>query len=174
MGEHRFRRTIALYLTLLALGSWWGTMVFFTFFAAPALIFHFPDKQVLPVLDVLFPAFFSACLLAGAVAVAGWFALYPAAGHRAFWAWGLAAIVAGLASTVFNLYRLFPAIHRLIGELLGGSLPNCADGNRFLRLHALSYGLVIADLVLCAIAVALLLAMMRQRQGAPGAKRDAV
>lgn len=122
----------------MALGAWLGLGVFFTV-AVPAAVFAaVPATAVLAVLDRLFPAFYAASTVAGAVA---WLAAGGLRRHAA-----AARLVggAGLALTLLAWLVLLPRAHAAVGTPAFGRWHGLALGADLLTMLAVVLAMVLA------------------------------
>jgi hypothetical protein len=100
------------FLTLLALGCWIGTIVFFSFVVAPTVFGLLGAAQAGPVVGALFPHYYALGVAGGALALAGLSILARVAPRRA---WRVAAVMAavGLVATAWAGGVVFPRAQRL-------------------------------------------------------------
>jgi hypothetical protein len=148
----------AMFIYLLCLSSWLGSIIFFSFFTAPALFKQLSTAEAGRAVSAIFPFYYALGYGAGLGAVA--FAVYFALSrNRKAW-WSTSAIVLGaaLALTLYAGMVVRPRIEAVRGPVHGATLEPSRQAE-FGRLHRLSVSLngliLILDLVaLAATAVA--------------------
>jgi uncharacterized membrane protein len=86
---------------LLALALWIGEIVFFSFIGAPAIFAVLERARAGDVTAAIFPRYYALATAAAVVAVAGALVLGRRAAHPGLWRAALAALVLGLAATVW-------------------------------------------------------------------------
>lgn len=86
---------------VMALAVWVGSVVFFSFVTAPSLFAVLPRDMAGRATAAIFPRYYALATAAAVVAVAGALVLGRRAAHPGLWRAALAALVLGLAATVW-------------------------------------------------------------------------
>lgn len=134
-------------LFLIMLGSWGGTMLFYSFIVTPTLFSMLGRDEGGRAVNALFPAYYLA-LLGFSLGVAVVTAARASTAATAGWpAWTIAGL--GVAAALISAYSRWIFLHR-IGQAARGT-------PEFSQLHLISLGInfvVLALFVICAMLVA--------------------
>ena len=145
---------IALFVYLLSLACWLGSIVFFSFFTAPAVFGSgIPLPEAGKVVSTIFPRYYLLGYIVGMVALV--VALYFSFARPARWAWGVTAIFLAFALglTFYAGAVVRPRVDA-IRTVAEESNPDPARKAEFDRLHRLSVYLNGAALLLNLAALA--------------------
>lgn len=145
--------TVLIFLYLLALMCWLGSIVFFSFVTTPTVFQSLARPDAGKLLAALFPRYYLVGYAAGAVAlVLAIYLLIVSRGVRLWWAAALIAIAIALGSTLYAGLVVRPQVSaiRAVSEEQN---PDPARKAEFDRLHHLSVILNGAVLLLDLIAL---------------------
>lgn len=140
---------------LLSLSIWIGSMVFFSFFAAPSIFQSLPREEAGKVVAAIFPKYYWQGVVCGLVALAASCVL----GIRTRWSGLLILrmILLGMMvlAVLYSVLSLQPKIHAVKDQLTasGSALPPDPVRAEFSRLHQRSFGINAAVLLLGLIVV---------------------
>ncbi|MCG1002733.1 MULTISPECIES: DUF4149 domain-containing protein [Halobacterium] len=126
--------SVASLLVHAALGAWLGSIVFFSFVAAPALFDELGEERAGDAVNVVFPRYYSFGIWMGAVALVVW-ALGPSVASVP--EPPLVADVGVVAAFLANLYARYQLIPKM----------EAAGSDAFARYHKQSVGLNLVSLV---------------------------
>ncbi len=139
------------FLLLLALSLWVGSIAFFSAVVAPGIFAALDRPAAGSLLAQLFPRYYQAGALCGAVALAVLLLLFLFdSGSRALRFLQLVLVLIMLGGTLYAGWWLQPRIHQLRGERISGPSPEQREDaqRRFQKLHRRSVQLNFGVLVL--------------------------
>ncbi|HUY39933.1 MAG TPA: DUF4149 domain-containing protein [Candidatus Binataceae bacterium] len=128
---------IALFVYLVAIACWFGGIVFFSFFTAPAIFTQLPIAEAGKVVHTLFPRYYALGYIAGTIALA--LAIYFTAvrDSRLWWGLSVAALVLALGLTFYAGAVVRPRVDAIRG-VSEEQNPDLARKAEFDHLHRLS------------------------------------
>jgi len=141
--------SILLFIYLLSLVCWLGSIIFFSFFTAPVVFTRLPKVEAGKVISLIFPGYYLVGEVAGAIAVI--LALYftIAKTPRGWWSGAFLSLAIALGLTLYAGLSIRPRVDeiRSVAEVEN---PDPARAAEFDRLHKLSVtinsGVMILDL----------------------------
>lgn len=138
---------VLLTVYIVALACWFGGIVFFSFFTAPAIFIHLPKAEAGQLISVIFPRYYMLGYVAGTISVV--LAVYFTAvrGPRIWWAGATLALAIALGITLYAGAVILPRADaiRTVNE---DPNPDAAKKAEFDKLHRTSVMLNGAVLIL--------------------------
>jgi hypothetical protein len=128
---------IALFVYLLAIACWLGSVVFFSFFTAPIIFTRLPIAEAGKVVSGIFPLYYALGYGAGAIAVASAIYFAAARGPRLWWGAAAFALAIALAFTLYAGMIVRPRVDQ-IRSVAEQDNPDPARKAEFDHLHHLS------------------------------------
>jgi hypothetical protein len=144
---------IVLFVYLLAVACWLGSVVFFSFFTAPIVFTRLPIAEAGKVVGGIFPLYYALGYGAGAIAVASAIYFATARGPRLWWGAAAFALAIALALTLYAGVVVRPRVDQ-IRTVAEEQNPDPARKAEFDHLHHLSVVLNGAVLILNLAALA--------------------
>ncbi|HEY6419569.1 MAG TPA: DUF4149 domain-containing protein [Candidatus Binataceae bacterium] len=144
---------IVLFVYLLAVACWLGSVVFFSFFTAPIVFTRLPIAEAGKVVGGIFPLYYALGYGAGAIAVASAIYFATARGPRLWWGAAAFALAIALALTLYAGVVVRPRVDQ-IRTVAEEQNPDPARKAEFDHLHHLSVVLNGAVLMLNLAALA--------------------
>ena len=129
---------ILLFIYLLAMVCWLGSIIFFSFFTAPAVFGGLPIAEAGKVVAIIFPRYYMLGYIAGAIAfVVAIYMMAATSGARGWWAGAAIAIAIALGCTLYAGTVVRPRVDQ-IRSVAEEQTPDPARKAEFDRLHQLS------------------------------------
>jgi Domain of unknown function (DUF4149) len=128
---------IAMFVYLLAIACWLGTIVFFSFVTAPAVFTQLPIHEAGKVISTIFPRYYLVGYIAGIVGLAGAIYFTAVRGSRVWWGTTAVALAIALGLTFYAGAVVMPRVDA-IRTVAEEQNPDPARKAEFDHLHRLS------------------------------------
>jgi hypothetical protein len=128
---------LVLSIYLAALGCWFGGIIFFSFFTAPAVFTVLPRHEAGQLISVIFPRYYLLGYIAGTVSLALAIYFTTVSASRMWWGITTLALAIGLGITVYAGTVILPRADAL-RPVAEDPNPDAARKAEFDRLHHMS------------------------------------